>query len=108
VVTLGDVIDYVRILDINFQSKKSKVNVDLYKNDKQILQSLVHKKAEQKIAYYDRKITQMKQKYSMDFLTFENSIYLREGKVDFEELDDFIMWGGYVKAYRYWEQYILP
>jgi hypothetical protein len=108
VITLGDVIENMKIPNVNFQSGDNLINVDLYQNEKRVLQLLIHNKAEQKTTYYDKKIFQMKQKYNMDFPTFESSIDLRAGDICFEELDDFILWGSYVKAYRYWEQYLLP
>jgi alpha-N-acetylglucosamine transferase len=107
VVTLGDVIEYIKVSNSNFQSVDNVTNNDHYENEKQVLQLLIHNKAEQKTAYYTRKISEMKQKYNMDFLTFENRIVLKVERVDFEELNDFILWGNYVKAYRYWEQYVL-
>lgn len=98
----------MKIPNVNFQSRDNLINVDLYQNEKRVLKLLIHSKAEQKTTYYNKKIFQMKKKYNMDFPTFENSIDLRAGDIGFEELDDFILWGSYVKAYRYWEQYLLP
>lgn len=79
--------------------------VGLYKDEQKVLQWFVHNKAEQKINYYDKKIAEMKQKYNMDFSAFQNKIYLRATEVDLEEWNDFVLWGGYVKAYKYWEQF---
>lgn len=80
-------------------------NVNIYPDEQKILKGFVHDKAEQKINYYEKKITEMKQKYNMDFSTFQNKIYLKAVKVGLEEWNDFILWGNYIKAYRYWAQF---
>ncbi|RXA17274.1 hypothetical protein EQO05_12660 [Methanosarcina sp. MSH10X1] len=77
----------------------------LYKEEQKILQGFLHSKAEQKIDYYNRRIAEMKSKYDMDFSSFQNRIYLRTTEVELEEWNDFVLWGSYVKAYRYWAQF---
>lgn len=79
--------------------------IDLNKEEQKILQGFVHNKAEEKTGYYDEKIAGMKQKYDMDFSTFQNKIYLKEAEIDLEEWNDFVLWGSYVKAHRYWAQF---
>ena len=44
----------------------------------------------------------------MDFSAFENRVYLGAVEKYFKELDDFTLWEGYVKAYKYWKQYSQP
>ncbi|MCO5383322.1 MAG: hypothetical protein NHB15_15605 [Methanosarcina barkeri] len=105
---MGDIIKYTRYVKVPgkiFEPVNGIVKAGLYKDEQVVLQWFVHNKAEQKIDYYDKKITEMKQKYDMDFSTFENKIHLRASETDFEEWDDFVLWGSYVKAYRYWEQF---
>lgn len=79
--------------------------VSLNKDEKKILQGFVHNKAEQKTNYYDKKIAEMKQKYDMEYSAFQNKIYLRAAEIDLEEWNDFVLWGSYVKAHRYWAQF---
>jgi len=81
------------------------IKVGIYKEEQIILQGFVHSKAEQKIDYYEKKIAEMKQKYDMDFSTFKNKISLGAAEVNLEEWNDFVLWGSYVKAYRYWAQF---
>lgn len=105
---MGDIIKYTRYVKVPgkiFEPVNGIVKAGLYKDEQVVLQWFVHNKAEQKINYYEKKITEMKQKYDMDFSTFENRIHLRASEADFEEWDDFVLWGSYVKAYRYWEQF---
>lgn len=105
---MGDIIKYTRYVKVPgkiFEPVNGIVKAGLCKDEQVVLQWFVHSKAEQKIDYYDKKITEMKQKYDMDFSTFENRIHLRASEADFEEWDDFVLWGSYVKAYRYWEQF---
>jgi hypothetical protein len=108
VVILGDIIkhtEYAKVPEKIFEPMSDIIKASLYNDERKILQWFLHNKAEQKIDYYDRKITEMKQKYDMDFSAFENRIHLRATEADFEELDDLVLWGSYVKAYRYWEQF---
>lgn len=81
------------------------IKIGLYKEEQKILQGFVHSKAEQKIDYYGKKIDEMKKKYNMDFSAFKNEISLRAAEVNLEEWNDFVLWGSYVKAYRYWAQF---
>lgn len=81
--------------------KKNNINNE----EQKLLQLFLQNKAKQKIEYYDKKISEMKQKYDMDFSTFQKKIYLKPVEVDFEEWNDFVLWGGYVKAYKYWAQF---
>lgn len=80
--------------------------ISLNKDEQIILQGFLHNKAEQKIGYYDKKMAEMKQKYDMDFSTFQNKIYLRAAEIDLEEWNDFVLWGCYVKVHRYWAQFL--
>jgi hypothetical protein len=105
VVILGDV-KHRKVPIKMFEPKSNVVKTGLYKDEQEVLQCLLHNQAEQKINYYSKKIAQMKQKYDMDFSAFENRICLEAGGDDFEKWDDFTLWEGYVKAHKYWEQYI--
>ncbi len=89
-----------------FEPKSNIVKTGLYKDEQEVLQCLLRNQAEQKINYYSKKIAEMKQKYNMDFSAFENRVCLGAGDEDFEEWGDFTLWEGYVKAHRYWEQYL--
>jgi hypothetical protein len=107
VVILGDIIEYGGVkTPLEFlEPVNSMAEVCLYKDEQKVLQGFVRNKAEQKIDYYDKKITEMKQKYDMDFSAFENKICLMTAEVDLEEWNDFALWGSYVKAYRFWVQF---
>lgn len=89
-----------------FEPTSKKPTAGLYKDEQEVLQWILHNQAEQKINYYNKKIAEMKQKYDMDFSAFENRICLEAGGEAFEEMDDFTLWEGYIKAYRYWEQFL--
>lgn len=105
---VGDIVEYnqhVKVPGKLLESIDSRAKIALYKEEQKALHGFVHNKAEQKTYYYDKKITEMKKKYEMDFSTFQNKIYLNSIEVDFEELNDFVLWGGYVKAHRYWAQF---
>jgi len=106
VVIVGDAKKNKRVPRKIFEPISKMVKTGLYKDEQEVLQRLVHDKAEQKINYYNKKIAEMKQKYEMDFSAFESRICLGTGEEDFEEWDDFTLWEGYVKAYRYWKQYL--
>lgn len=106
VVILGDVITNTKVPRKVFEPKSNIVKVGLYKDEQEVLKWLVHNQAEQKIHYYDKKIAEMKQKYDMDFSAFEKRVCLGAVEEGFEELDDFTLWEGYVKAYKYWKQYL--
>ena len=103
---MGDVIEYVKVPRKIFEPISDMVKAGLYKDEQEALQRLVHDQAEQKIDKYGKKIAEMEQKYGMDFSAFEKRIHSRAGEEDFEEWDDFTLWEGYIKAYRYWEQYL--
>jgi hypothetical protein len=108
VVILGDIVEYGHYIQIPEKLLEPVTiidNVNIYQDEQKILKGFVHDKAEQKINYYEKKITEMKQKYDMDFSTFQNKIYLKAVKVGLEEWNDFILWGSYIKAYRYWAQF---
>jgi hypothetical protein len=107
VVILGDIVEYDQYIKVSrklLEPIDSMAKVNLSK-EQRVLQGFVHNKAERKADYYDKKIAEMKQKYDMDFSAFQNKIYLRAGEVDLEEWNDFVLWGGYLKAYRYWAQF---
>jgi Arc/MetJ-type ribon-helix-helix transcriptional regulator len=106
VAVMGDAIEYVKVPKKIFEPISDMVKAGMYKNEQEALQRLVHDQAEQKIDSYRKKIAEMEQKYGMDFSAFEERINSRESEEDFEEWDDFIIWESYVKAYRYWEQYL--
>jgi hypothetical protein len=103
---LGDIKKHSRVPIKIFEPNSGIVITSSYKNDKEVLQRVLHNQAEQKINYYNKKISEMKQKYDMDFSAFESRIFLGAGKEDFEEWDDFTLWEGYIKAYQYWKQYL--
>jgi len=111
VVILGETIEYchygryVKMPGKLLEPIDSMAKIGLNKDEQKILQGFVHNKAEQKTGYYDKKIAEMKQKYDMDFSTFQNMIYLRKAEIDLEEWNDFVLWGSYVKAHRYWAQF---
>jgi hypothetical protein len=108
VVILGDIVEYDQYIKVSrklLEPIDSMAKVNLSKEEQRVLQGFVHNKAERKADYYDKKIAEMKQKYDMDFSAFQNKIYLRAGEVDLEEWNDFVLWGGYLKAYRYWAQF---
>jgi hypothetical protein len=108
VVILGDIVKYGQHLQISGKLLEPVNNMDkasLYQDEQKVLKWFVHDMAEQKINYYDKKIAEMKQKYDMDFSTFQNKIYLKAVEVDLEEWNDFVLWGSYIKAYRYWSQF---
>lgn len=105
---MGDIVNYFGYVKVPRKTCKSVhkiVKTDLYKDENEVLYWLVHNKAEQKIDYYDKKISEMEKKYRMDFSAFENRIHSRKEEKNLEEWNDFILWGGYVKAYRYWKQF---
>jgi len=105
---LGDIVEYGQYIKVPgklLEPIDSMAKVSLYKEERKVLQGFVHNKAEIKTDYYNKKIAEMKQKYDMDFSAFQNKIYLRAAEVDLEEWNDFVLWGGYVKAYRYWAQF---
>jgi len=103
---MGDAIEYVKVPKKIFEPISDMVKAGLYKDEQEALQRLVHDQAEQKIGNYGKKIAEMEHKYGMDFYAFEKRINTREGEENFEEWDDFIIWESYVKAYRYWEQFL--
>jgi hypothetical protein len=108
VVILGDIfehVNYVKVPGKTFKPIHKKLKTGLYKDENEVLHWLVHKKAEQKKDYYCKKISEMEQKYNMDFSVFENRIHLKARQENLEECNDLILWGGYVKACRYWEQF---
>lgn len=105
---MGDIVEYGQYIQIHEKLLEPVNDMDkasLYQDEQKVLKGFVHDRAEQKINYYNKKITEMKQKYDMDFSTFQNKIYLEAAEVDLEELNDFILWGSYIKAYRYWAQF---
>lgn len=105
---MGDTFEcgqYVKISEKYPEPINNMAKVSLYKDEQKILWGFVHSKAEQKIEYYNNRITEMKQKYDMDFSAFQKRVYLRATEIDLEEWNDFVLWGGYVKAYRYWAQF---
>ena len=107
-VILGDIVEYDQYIKVSrklLEPIDSMAKVNLSKEEQRVLQGFVHNKAERKADYYDKKIAEMNQKYDMDFSAFQNKIYLRAGEVDLEEWNDFVLWGGYLKAYRYWAQF---
>jgi hypothetical protein len=106
VVILGDIIKHAKVPRKTFEHKSEIVKTGMYKDEQEVLQWLLQNQAEQKIHYYGKKIAEMKQKYDMDFSAFENRVSLGAVEEDFEELDDFTLWEGYVKAYKYWKQYL--
>jgi Arc/MetJ-type ribon-helix-helix transcriptional regulator len=106
VIVLGDAIEYVKIPKKIFDPISDMVKAGIYKDEQEALQHLVHDQAEQKIEHYGKKIAEMEQKYGMDFSAFEKKIHSRIDEENFEEWDDFIFWESYVKAYRYWEQFL--
>ena len=106
VVIMGDAKKNKRVPRKIFEPTSKIVKTGLYQDEQEVLQWILHTQAEQKINYYNKKIAEMKQKYDMDFSAFENRICLGTGEEDFEERDDFTLWEGYVKAYRYWKQYL--
>ena len=108
VVILGDVIKHAKAPKKIFEPKSEIVKTGMYKDEQEVLHWLLQSQAEQKINYYGKKIAEMKQKYDMDLSAFENRVYLGAVEEDFEELDDFTLWEGYVKAYKYWKQYLQP
>ena len=103
---MGDAIEYVKVPKKIFEPISDMVKAGLYKDEQEALQQLVHDQAEQKIDNFREKIAEMEQKYKMEFSTFEKKINSRIGEENFEEWDDFIIWESYVKAYRYWEQFL--
>lgn len=111
-VILGETIEYchyghyVKMPEKLLEPIDSMAKISLNKDEQIILQGFLHNKAEQKIGYYDKKIAEMKQKYDMDFSTFQNKIYLRAAEIDLEEWNDFVLWGCYVKVHRYWAQFL--
>lgn len=105
---MGEIFEYGKYIKVHrklLEPIDGMTKSSMYKDEQKVLQGFVHKKAKQKIAYYDRKIAEMKQKYDMDFSAFQNKIYLRAAEIDLEEWNDFVLWGGYVKAYQYWAQF---
>ncbi len=108
VVILGDIIKHAKVPRKIFEHNSEIVKTGMYKDEQEVLQWLLQNQAEQKIHYYGEKIDEMKQKYEMDFSAFENRVYLGAVEEDFKELDDFTLWEGYVKAYKYWKQYSQP
>lgn len=105
---MGETIDYYHYVKVSgklLEPRDIMAKISLNKDEKKILQGFVHNKAEQKTDYYDKKIAEMKQKYDMDFSAFQNKIYLKATEIDLEEWNDFVLWGSYVKAYRYWAQF---
>lgn len=110
-VILGETIEYchcgyyVKMPGKLIEPIDSMAKISLNKEEQKILQGFLHNKAEQKISYYDKKIAEMKQNYGMDFSIFQNKIHSRAAEIDLEELNDFVLWGRYVKARRYWAQF---
>jgi hypothetical protein len=108
VVILGDAFEHykhVNVPETSFKSANKTLKKGLYKDENEVLYCFVHKKAKEKTDYYNKKISEMETKYKTDFFTFENRIYLKVREKNLEEWNDFILWGGYVKAYRYWKQF---
>jgi hypothetical protein len=103
---MEDATEYGKVHKKIFEPISDMVKACLYKDEQEALQHLVHDQAEQKIETYGKKITELEQKYKMDFCAFEKRINSRIGEENFEEWDDFIIWESYVKAYRYWEQFL--
>ena len=103
---MGDAIEYVKVPKKIFEPISDMVKAGLYKDEQEALQRLVQDQAVQKVNNYSKKIAEMEQKYKMDFSAFEKKINSRVGEEDFEEWDDFIIWESYVKACRYWEQFL--
>lgn len=103
---MSNAIEYVKIPRKIFEPIRDMIKVGLYKDEQEALKRLVHDQAEQKIDYYNKKISEMEQKYGMNFSVFEEKINSKTGEEDFEEWDDFIIWESYVKAFQYWEQFL--
>lgn len=105
-IILGDITKHAKVPIKLFEHTQKIVKTGMYKDEREVLHWLLQNQAEQKINYYGKKIDEMKQKYDMDFSAFESRVYLGAVEEDFEELDDFTLWEGYVKAYKYWKQYL--
>jgi hypothetical protein len=97
--------NHVNVPEKSFKSVHKPLKKGLYKDENEVLYCFAHNKAKQKTDYYKKKISEMETKYKMDFFTFENRIYLKAREKNLEEWNDFILWGGYLKAYRYWKQF---
>lgn len=110
--TMGDTMEYIKTPRKKFEPvndndiEKTSLYNDEQEDEQETLKLLVHDQAKKKIGEYGKKIAKMEQKYRMDFSAFEKQVHLRTGKEDFEEWDDFILWESYVRAYRYWEQFL--
>ncbi len=98
-------IDYAKSARKKLKPISKTLRTDIYTDENEILYWLVHKNAKQKIDYYDKKISEMEKKYKMDFSTFKDKIHSRMEEKSLEEWNDFVLWVGYLKAYRYWEEF---
>ena len=105
---LGNIIehvDYVKSPGKKLKLKHKTLTSDQYKDENEVLYWLVHKNARQKTDYYGKKIKEMEKKYEMDFPAFKNVIHSSAGTENLEQWNDFILWAGYLKAYRYWKDF---
>jgi hypothetical protein len=66
---------------------------------------IIREQAKNKIFYYEKKISELKRKYKVDFREFKRIIEGRKDEEVFEEWDDFIQWESlYEEALRYWTE----
>ncbi len=93
---------HVKVSEKVWEPIKNLVDIGLYKNEKDAIESLIHSQAEKKIKLYSEKTRELGKKYGMGFQKFEKNIKGREDEEVFEEWDDYVLWKGYEESLKYW------
>lgn len=96
--------NYVKVSKEVFAPIVELVRIGLFRDEKEALTGIIREQARNKIQYYGGKVSELERKYSVDFREFKKIIEGRENEEVFEEWDDFIRWGSYEEARRYWTE----
>ncbi len=96
--------DYVKVSKEAFAPIAELVRIGLFRDEKDALVGIIREQAKNKIYYYEKKISELKRKYKVDFREFKRIIEGRKDEEVFEEWDDFIQWESYEEALGYWTE----
>ena len=104
---MGDIIKHANVPRKIFESKSEIVKAGMYKDEQEVLQWLLQKQAEQKTSLLWQKNSRNGSKNTIWIFRFlrTESTWGR-WKKNLKNLDDLTLWEGYVKAYKYWKQYL--
>lgn len=91
----------VKITKTAIKEIKLQLPIDIANSihDNEIISLLINKVLT-KVEYYHSKCKLMEEKYKMDFDSFNKKINGNKIKENFSEWDDFILWEGYILAYK--------